>query len=105
MPVRVSKASGRLLSMKKPNDGALFLTRDGGPISPDCMSDMVKQYVDAADMGKKGGCHLFRHNADADADAGGRSGTSLCLGDTGACGSGVNTDLHARVDHKAQGGA
>ena len=41
--------------MKKPKDGSLFLTRDGDPISPDYMSAMVKQYVDATDMGKKGG--------------------------------------------------
>ncbi len=38
------------------------MTRDGNPVSPDYLSAMVKQYVDASNMGKKGACHLFRHS-------------------------------------------
>lgn len=47
-------------------DGAgdtLFLTKMGEPFTPDQMTLLVKEYVDAADIGKKGSCHLWRHTA------------------------------------------
>ena len=45
----------------EPDDGVLFLTDDGAPITPDRLTHMVRAYVDAADIGKHGSCHLFRH--------------------------------------------
>ncbi|MCP9496795.1 MAG: tyrosine-type recombinase/integrase, partial [Pyrinomonadaceae bacterium MAG19_C2-C3] len=39
----------------------LFLTKDGTPLVADHLSGVVKRYVDAADIGKTGACHLFRH--------------------------------------------
>jgi integrase/recombinase XerD len=41
----------------------LFLTRLGEPMSPDQLTLLVRGYVDAADIGKKGACHLWRHTA------------------------------------------
>ncbi len=45
----------------EPDDGFLFLTGDGLPLTPGHLSDTVRSYVDAAGIGKKGSCHLFRH--------------------------------------------
>jgi integrase/recombinase XerD len=42
-------------------EDALFLTKRGEPLNPDQLSPAVAAYVDAADVGKKGSCHLFRH--------------------------------------------
>jgi len=39
----------------------LFLGRLGHPFVDDHVSKLVKDYVDAAALGKKGSCHLFRH--------------------------------------------
>jgi integrase/recombinase XerD len=45
----------------EPDDGFLFLTGEGLPLTPGHLSDTVRSYVDAAGIGKKGSCHLFRH--------------------------------------------
>lgn len=45
----------------EPDDGTLFLSHWGGPLSVHNLSSLVAKYVTAADIGKKGGCHLFRH--------------------------------------------
>jgi integrase/recombinase XerD len=45
----------------EPDDGRLFLTTHRKPFSPVRMSLMVRQHVEAADIGKSGSCHLFRH--------------------------------------------
>jgi integrase/recombinase XerD len=45
----------------EPDDGALFLTHAGDPFVPDCLSQLVREYVEASGVGKKGACHLFRH--------------------------------------------
>lgn len=45
----------------EPDDGFLFLSGDGLPLTPGHLSDSVRRYVDAACIGKKGSCHLFRH--------------------------------------------
>jgi integrase/recombinase XerD len=42
-------------------NGILFLTHLGKPFPPDQMSQLVSDYVKAADIGKEGSCHLFRH--------------------------------------------
>ena len=39
----------------------LFLTAKGDEFGFDEMTALVKRYVDQADLGKKGSCHLFRH--------------------------------------------
>lgn len=44
-----------------PDGTALFLSKNGGPISRDHLSGLVHQYVDAANLGKSGGPHLLRH--------------------------------------------
>ena len=44
-----------------PDDGALFLTIHRTRFSPERMSLLVRQYVAAANLGKEGSCHLFRH--------------------------------------------
>lgn len=40
----------------------LFLTRLGKPFTPDQMTELVGGYVTAAEIGKQGSCHLFRHS-------------------------------------------
>lgn len=45
----------------EPDDGTLFLAVKGGPFNPDVLTSMVRGYVDASEVGKKGSCHLFRH--------------------------------------------
>jgi len=45
----------------EPDEGYLFLSGDGLPLTPGYLSDSVRRYVDAAGIGKKGSCHLFRH--------------------------------------------
>jgi integrase/recombinase XerD len=44
-----------------PDDGVLFLTSTGEPFSPRRLTQLVGGYVDGADLGKRGACHLFRH--------------------------------------------
>ena len=41
----------------------LFLTREGMPISPSRLTQIVGSYVAASDISKEGSCHLFRHTA------------------------------------------
>jgi len=40
----------------------LFLTRLGEPMTADTLSYRLKRYVDAAQTGKTGACHIFRHS-------------------------------------------
>lgn len=47
--------------LMEPDDGTLFLTASGEAFSGNRLSQLVKDYVDAAGIGKKGACHLFRH--------------------------------------------
>jgi integrase/recombinase XerD len=44
-----------------PNDVTLFLTHLGEGFTTNRLTQMVREYVDAADIGKRGSCHLFRH--------------------------------------------
>ena len=39
----------------------LFLNHLGKPFALNKLSDLVSRYVEAADIGKQGSCHLFRH--------------------------------------------
>jgi integrase/recombinase XerD len=45
----------------EPDDGSLFLTKDGTSLIADHLSSLVKRYVEASHIGKTGACHLFRH--------------------------------------------
>jgi len=45
----------------EPDCGRLFLSREGGPISPATLTDFVRDYVIASGVGKAGACHIFRH--------------------------------------------
>ena len=45
----------------EPDDGRLFLTHDGQSFTPNRLTQLVREYVQAADVGKTGACHLFRH--------------------------------------------
>jgi len=45
----------------QPDEGVLFLTNKGDLFSVNRLSDLVHDYVQAADIGKSGSCHLFRH--------------------------------------------
>ncbi len=39
----------------------LFLSAYGDGLSPDHLSGLIGRYIEAANLGRKGGCHLFRH--------------------------------------------
>ena len=45
----------------EPDGGVLFLTGEGEALTPGHLTDQVAAYIDAAGIGKKGSCHLFRH--------------------------------------------
>ncbi len=45
----------------EPDDGSLFLSHWGGPLSPKNLSALVGRYVKAAGLSNAGACHLFRH--------------------------------------------
>jgi integrase/recombinase XerD len=42
-------------------NGTLFLTQAGEAFTPDRLTQLVRGYVNAADTGKSGSCHLLRH--------------------------------------------
>jgi integrase/recombinase XerD len=44
-----------------PDDGTVFLTSLGGRFEPGRLTQLVRDTVRAADTGKSGACHLFRH--------------------------------------------
>jgi integrase/recombinase XerD len=43
------------------DDKTLFLGREGKPLNPVWLSTVIAKRVDAAKLGKRGGCHLWRH--------------------------------------------
>ena len=43
------------------DDGFLFLTELGESMVPEYVTHRMRRYVEAADLGKKGSCHIFRH--------------------------------------------
>ncbi|MBF0548593.1 MAG: site-specific tyrosine recombinase XerC [Candidatus Riflebacteria bacterium] len=44
-----------------PDPKVLFLTKSGEEFLPHRLTQMVRTYIKAADLGKSGACHLFRH--------------------------------------------
>ena len=47
--------------MVPPDEGALFIGRMGGRLSKDYLTWLVRKYVVASGINKRGSCHLFRH--------------------------------------------
>lgn len=47
----------------KSAEKALFLTATGEAFLPESLTLLVSRYIAAADIGKSGSCHLFRHTA------------------------------------------
>src|SRR5215210_3276069 len=45
----------------EPDEGILFLTSMGEAFTPNRLTQLVRRYVRAAEIGKRGSCHLFRH--------------------------------------------
>jgi integrase/recombinase XerD len=45
----------------EPDSGYLFLTLYGQALSVSWLTDRVREYVEQAELGKHGSCHLFRH--------------------------------------------
>jgi integrase/recombinase XerD len=43
------------------DDGTVFLSNAGLPLATDYLSELVRGYIDRAEIGKRGSCHLFRH--------------------------------------------
>jgi integrase/recombinase XerD len=45
----------------EPDDATLFLTQYGEPFNPDAMSNLTRDLITEANLGKSGSCHTFRH--------------------------------------------
>jgi len=45
----------------EPDDMTVFLTAQGESFSRNALSLIIREYVEAANIGKRGACHLFRH--------------------------------------------
>jgi integrase/recombinase XerD len=45
----------------EPDDMTVFLTAQGEAFSRNALSLIIREYVEAANIGKRGACHLFRH--------------------------------------------
>lgn len=45
----------------EPDEKYLFLTHLGESFTPNRLTQLVREYVDKAEVGKRGACHLFRH--------------------------------------------
>jgi integrase/recombinase XerD len=45
----------------EPDDKTVFLSNAGEPLALDYLTEVVREYVEAANLGKHGACHLFRH--------------------------------------------
>ena len=45
----------------EPDDATLFLTQYGEPFNPDALSNLARDYIAQANLGKSGSCHTFRH--------------------------------------------
>ena len=46
---------------REPDDGTLFLTNLFEPFTPNRLTQLVRDYINAAELGKSGSCHLLRH--------------------------------------------
>jgi len=51
----------RPLLAVEPDDATLFLTQYGEPFNPDALSNLTRELIAQANLGKSGSCHTFRH--------------------------------------------
>jgi integrase/recombinase XerD len=88
----------------EPDDGALFVSHLGHGFTPHHLTDIVRDYIEKAAIGKTGSCHLFRHTM---ATLMLESGADIRFipGDARAREAGDDEHLHVRVDPEAEGGA
>ena len=83
------------------DDGTLFLTTAGEPFAANRMTQLVRTYVEAADIGKRGSCHLLApHHGDADARRRGRH--PVHPGHARPCRAIDHADIHPGLDQDAQ---
>src|SRR5690606_22594958 len=54
-------ADARPALVVDPKEDVVFLTGQGEPLSPNRLTEIARQYAAAANIGKLGACHLFRH--------------------------------------------
>ncbi len=54
--------NARLCLASEPDDGTVFISNAGEPLSLDYLTEMVSGYVAASGIGKRGSCHMFRHS-------------------------------------------
>jgi integrase/recombinase XerD len=47
--------------VREPDDAILFLTSNGEQFALNRLTQMVREYINSAELGKTGSCHLFRH--------------------------------------------
>lgn len=47
--------------MVPPDQGVLFLTQMGDNFTANALTHLVRDYVAATELGKRGACHMFRH--------------------------------------------
>jgi len=59
--VNLYQRDARMQFVVPPDRGILFLSQRGRKIRANRLSELVRGYVKAADIGKRGSCHLFRH--------------------------------------------
>lgn len=51
----------RPLYVVPPDEGVIFLGEDGEKLEPVRLTLLMTRYIDAAKLGKRGACHIFRH--------------------------------------------
>ena len=51
----------RPMHVREPDDGTLFLTNLFEAFTPNRLTQLVRDYINAAELGKTGSCHLLRH--------------------------------------------
>ena len=54
-------AAERRVPALEPDDATVFLTQYGEPFHPDALSNLTRDYIAQANLGKSGACHTFRH--------------------------------------------
>lgn len=59
--VRKYLEESRSQLVSEPDDKTVFLSNAGEPLALDYLTEVVRGYVDDANVGKRGACHLFRH--------------------------------------------
>jgi len=59
--IRCYREEVRPVTIRPPDDGTLFLTRNGRPFNESWLSTTISTHVSKARLGKSGSCHLFRH--------------------------------------------